>query len=268
MYKKNVLTFIVLGVMFLLIFLFVYIEGRESRELKNSEFPYLTMVSDEDMFYSVSNNLNKLFLYANEDYDNINYIVKGNINYNDYQNVSFSVNEEMVISHLNLYKYYIKGKFYTDYFDALSTYLRDGYFVLNYDKNTNSFLIEVIDEEEYNNASNDKQIYSVIDSNSYNSFENISVSDKSRVFTYFYDFKNKLLNDIELSYGLVDNDTKVKYFDSLDKYKKYFEELDNIDVVYYSVNDNVIGIKDNNDIEYIFNISGILKYSVTINIVS
>lgn len=268
MYKKNFLTFIVLGIVFALMFLFVYIKGKDNRELKKSEFPYLTIVSDEDMFYSVASNLNKLFLYSNDDYDNINYIVKENFNYNDYQNVSFSISEEKVISHLNLYKYYIKGKFYTDYFDTLSTYLRDGYFVLNYDMNTNCFLIELIDEEEYNNASNIKQVYNVIDKNLYNSFESVNISDKSRAFTYFYDFKVKLLNDIELSYSLIDSDTKEKYFDSFNKYKGYFDELDNIDIVSYSVSDNIIGIKDNNGNEYIFNIYGVLKYNVTINIFS
>ena len=44
------------------------------------------------------------------------------------------------------------------------------------------------------------------------------------------------------------------------------KNINNISLVEYSVNDNTIGIKDNYNNEYLFNITNILSYDVTINI--
>ena len=88
--KKNVITFIVLGIIFVGIFIFVYISGKDNRDKDNTEFPNLTIVTDENMYFSVSNNLSKIFTYSE---DKIKYIVKNEIDYNDYMDASFVVEE-------------------------------------------------------------------------------------------------------------------------------------------------------------------------------
>lgn len=259
--KKNVITFIVLGVIFVGIFIFVYISGKDNRDKGNTEFPNLTIVTDENMYFSVSNNLSKIFNYSE---DKLKYIVKNEINYNDYMDVSFVVEEEKVISHLNLYKYYVKGSIYTDYNGIPNTFIREGYYVLNYCKDNNTFNIEIIDKDIYDNASNIERVFEIIDKNDYNSFEYDTISDKSRAIMYFEDFKSKLKNNINDVYNIISSDTKDKYFNDIDSFREYFNNISSMDMISYSVNENIIGVKDNNDIEYIFSIYGILRYKIEI----
>lgn len=263
MKKRDIITFIVLGVIFLIIFLILYINKNNKQEEAKTEFKELTVVTDETMFLSVSSNINKAFSYVNNNNINLDYVFK-NIIKNDYQNMTFEATEMFVVSRLNLYKYYVKGEFYREIMDEPITLLKKGYIILNYDINNVTYSIEIIDEKTYNNAKNIDYIFEEISRNKYNQFEYYNLNNKSKSSLYFNDFTKISYSDPESAYELLVTETKNKYFNTSTDYENFIIKHPNMTIKEYSVNNNTIAIKDNYGNEYIINTNGILKYNVKI----
>lgn len=263
MNKRNIVTLIILAIIFVIVFLIIFLTGGNKDNVK-SEFEELTLVTNESTFLSVSNNIDKLCLYASGESNKIDYISKDDINIDEYKNLSFKATEVYVISNKYLYKYYVKGSFYVNLMDTVSKYVKDGYFILNYDINNGTYNIEVINEKKYTNAKNEEYIFEEIDSNDYNRFEYTNLNAKSRALLYFNDFIDKLYYSNEEAYDLLSSDSKDNDFNDIKEFKKFINKYNDIILKDYSVNGNEIGIKDNYGNEYIFEITYVLKYSVTI----
>lgn len=263
MNKKNIVTLIILAMVFIIIFLTIFVTTN-NKDKNKSEFKKLTLVTDESTFLSVSNNIDKICLYATNEDKKIELILKDEVDVEQYKNLLFKADEVYVISNIYLYKYYVKGSFYTNTMDNVSKFVKDGYFILNYDINNKSFNIEVINKKRYENAKDEKYIFEEIESNDYNTFEYTNLNAKSRALLYFNDFINKVYTNTEEAYNLLNEETKDKKFETVDEFKKFVNVHNNIQLVEYSVNGNEIGIKDNYNTEYIFNISYVLKYNVKI----
>ena len=267
MKKRDLITLGILAVIFLIIFIVIFLtRNKEEEVIENTEYNNLTLLTDESMFLSISRNINKITEYANNDSNVISYIVNNDIEINDYKNVSFEADEIYVVSRLNLYKYYVKGSLYRNVMDEASLFIRDEYFILNYDIDKLSYNIEVIDKNTYDNASSINYIFESINKNDYNRFEYSSLSPKTRAVMYFNDFLDLVYTNTEEAYNLVSSDTKQNYFNTYDDFKNFISNHNNISLKEYSVNNSEIGIKDNYNNEYIFEISYVLKYNVTINI--
>ena len=264
MKKRDVTTLIILGAIFLFIFIIIMLFTNKEEKIKEkTEYNKLTLVTEESTFLSITDSINKICELANQDIS-LSFIVKSDIDKNDYKNKIFKGEEIYVVSRLNLYKYYIKGVFYTDLMDSIPEYVSEGYFVLNYDINNSAYNIEIISEEQYNNASSEEYIFETINNNEYNRFKYTNLSPKNRASMYFYDYLNKMYYETEKAYNLLTNDTVGNYFSTLDEFKDYISKCNNSSMKEFSVEDNKIGIKDNYGNEYIFEISYILKYNVTI----
>lgn len=265
MKKRDIITIIVLGIIFCIIFLIAYINKDNNNGVENSFEAKLNLLTEENTFLSVSNNINKLFEYSTND-TLLRFITKDEINKQDYQNKSFEAEEIYVVNKNNLYKYYVKGNVYLVTEESSSEFIRKEYFVLNYDKSNKCFSIDLISENAYENAKKEKYIFETINKNNYNEFEYTYLSDKSRALMYFNDFLYKVYTNKKEAYNLVSNDTKEQYFNTYEEFEKFIKNHNNIIVKEYSVNGNEIGIKDNYNVEYVFEISYILNYNVTINI--
>ena len=264
MKKRDIITLIVLTIIFLLIFAIVMLNNNQGEDKKNkTEYDKLSLVTDESVFLSVSNSINKICEYSNNNIS-LNFIMKNDIEKKEYKNLTFKAEEISVISKLNLYKYYIKGNFYTDMMNQISEYVKTDYFILNYDINNSSYNIEKITEEKYNNALNDNYIFETINPNDYNRFKFQNLSPKSRASMYFYDFINKIYYDTEKAYELLADESKINHFNTFEEFNNNYKNK-NISMTEFSVEDNQIGIKDNYGNEYIFEIAYIMKYIVTIN---
>lgn len=265
MKKRDTITLIILGTIFLTIFLIVIINARNSDKLKDkTEFNELTLLTDESTFMSITNNINRIFDYSNSNPHVFNLIVKNEPNIKDYNDINFNSNEIYVVSQVNKYKYYIKGTINVEIMDEIPEKVRDEYILLNYDMKNTTFNIEIIDEERYKNANNEKYIFENINTNEYNKFDYISLNRKSKAQVYFNDFIEKMYYNTEEAYNLLTTDTQTRYFKTLNDFEKFVSNTNSFDIKQFSVEGNRIGIKDTNNNEYVFEISYILTYNVTI----
>jgi len=267
MKKRDVITLAILLLIFGVIFIVMYINKEEEDDPSSkTEFNKLTLLTDESVFLSVSNSINKICEYSNYNPQLLNFIVKDNINSDNYVNMSFRAEYIYVVSELNLYKYYIKGSFYQEIMDQEAKYIKTEYFILNYDMNTSAFNIEIINSDIYDNAKEEKYIFEVIDNNDYNRFEYTSISQKTKAIMYFNDFITKVYSSSEDAYNLLSSETKNNYFNTYEEFLTFIQTHDNITLESYSIGENEIYIKDNYNIEYSFEINYVLNYNVTINI--
>ena len=266
MKKRDIITLAILAIIFIIVFAILYIkkENKDETVTKN-EYAQLSLLIDESIFLSVSKNINKICEYANNNEQALDFIMKNDIYSDNYKNLSFNAKQIYVVSKYNLYKYYIKGSLYREIMDTEPEFVKEEYFILNYDMKNTSYNIEIINEERYRNAKNEEYIFETINSNEYNRFEYSNVSPKTRALMYFNDFVNKMYSNPEEAYNLLDNETRQKYFNTYGEFKNYILNHMDISLVEYSVTDNKIGIKDNYNTEYIFEITYILRYNVKIN---
>lgn len=254
MKKKDIITIIVLLVIFGIIFLIASINKDDEVEInKKTEYHEITLVTDEDIFLSVSNNISKSFEHSD-------YIIKNNI----YKNMSFKAEKMYVVSKGSLYKYYVEGALYQITENA-PKYIRKEYFILNYDINSKAYNVETINKEIYTDAKNEEYKFENIDVNNYNNFEYITLTDKNRASMYFNDFIEKMYLYPEEAYNLLSNVTKERYFNTFKDFEKFIKKYKSITLKEYGATDKQIGILDNNGIQYTFDISYILKYNVTID---
>lgn len=265
MKKRDIVTLVILGSIFIIIFLIVIISGRNYENIKEqTEFNELTLLKDESTFMSITNNINRIFDYSDNNSRIFNLVVKNEPNIKDYSNISFNSKEIYVVSQVNKYKYYIKGTINVELMDEIPEYVRDEYILLNYDMENTTFNIEIIDKDRYNDAKNEKYIFENINNNDYNKFDYISLSPKSKAQLYFNNFLEKMYYSTEEAYTLLTTETKNTHFKTLDEFKSFISGIESLSIKEFSVEGDRIGIKDTNNNEYVFEISYILKYNVTI----
>lgn len=264
MSKKDLITIVILLIISAFIALLIFIIKDEEVEIKKeTEFNKLTLLTDETTFLSISDAINKVCEYATSESEIVEYILKDEVNIEDYKSTSFKAEEIYVISRSNLYKYYIKGNLYEEIMDELPKFTRQEYFVLNYDINSSRYNIEVINQKTYNDIKFIEHKFENIEKNNYNIFEYNVLGDKERAILYYNDFLEKIISSPIEAYDLLTEDTKEYYFKEYKDFEKFINENYD-DIKEYSVNSNQIGIKDTNGNEYVFNISYVLKYTVDI----
>lgn len=265
MKKRDVVTLIVILAIFLIIFAIIMFNGSwRSKEDAKSEYEEFSLLTDESSFLSVVKNINKICDLANNDVFGLNFIMKDEITANEYKNMSFTADTIYVVSKANLYKFYVKGTFQVEIMDEIPEYVKDGYFILNYDMGSSSYNIEIIDKERFLNASSEEYIFESIESNDYNTFDYTSLNQKSRALMYFNDFVKKMYYEGENAYDLLSVDTKEEYFNTYADFQDFIVNYGNGSMVEFSSKDNKVGIIDNYGNEYVFEISYILNYTVTI----
>ncbi len=175
---------------------------------------YFTMLEVEDR--------NVLMAYLNENYIDNNNINNNNIltvleQYNDYN--TYRTAEMYELANFSITTYYVKGRI-----DQ-----KNVYFIVHLDVNNQTFDIEPITEDFYNDRINNKKDAEEdgvqdIAKKVYNSFVYKDLNDEVISKLYFADYIKTMLTDSEEAYNLLDKEYQEKRFDSLDEFNNYIQE--------------------------------------------
>ncbi len=283
MKKANIVTIVVLIILFAIIIGIQILLRKNSMIKEQSEFNEIEIVSDNTTFFSVSSNINKLYNYYNDNNNeklysilNSSYIEQNNLNkenlllnFNSLDSKAFGAKEIYVVSKINLYKYYVYGYEKNNSMDELGYIMSEKYYILNLDINTRRFNIELIDESEYTKATTRKKFnFDLIQKNNHNIFEYLNVNDQTIATIYFNEYKNNLMHNPEYIYERISLGTKEKYFSTIDKFNNYIkdntEEILNSSVTEYTKSGPSYLIVDNYKNEYTFRINKIMDYTISI----
>lgn len=264
--KRDKITIAILLFIFLIIFVIIYFfRSNEEEIIKETEFNELTLVDDDSILLSLSNNIDKICRYSDTAEQALKYIASDDIVANSYKNMTFKIEQAYVISRSSLYKYYIKGSFYTEIMDETPVLEKTEYFILNLDTSKLTFNVEKIDKVTYDTASQkEKEDFIEVNRNDYNSFEYTSLTSKNRAILYFTDFIENAYLDPEKAYNKLTISTQDDYFNTLEDFKDFLNSNEEITAVEYNINGSEINIKDNNENEYVFRVVYYLKYDVEI----
>lgn len=121
--------------------------------------------------------------------------------------------------------------------DLKNTYLRDLYVVVNTDKNNNTFSIEPMLNENYNDIDEIKIDYpdTEILKNENNQIQKLNLNDEYIAQKYLDYYKKLALGRPDIVYELMDDEYKEKRFGSLEIYEQYIDEnRDDIKVIQLS----------------------------------
>ena len=112
-----------------------------------------------------------------------------------------------------------------------------------------------------------------IPKNNYNTFSFVNVDDSTIINDYLSNFKNLLINDVDSSYELLNEDYKTNKFGTIDEYKKYVDNNINyllsitIDKYKKDVTENGTRYTciDENGNYYVFEETAIMQYKVLLD---
>ena len=96
----------------------------------------------------------------------------------------------------------------------------------------------------------------------------VNVSEEMMARTYFSDFRSLVINEIDKSYLVIDNDYRKAKFSNIEEYKNYMRGLNlgNVKIAKYNVGSKngkrVYIIYDNKGNYYAFKIDGVMQYTV------
>ncbi len=287
MIKENKITIIILLIVFSIIGIVVYFINRNQLELdeknKTTEYHELVLLSDESLFFSISENINNLCkMISNGFRDNVydildkDYTFENNISidnvlsyFTDYQNTSFQASEIYVISNKNNYIFLVQGYLKNDVMDQVN-YIKDTKnYVLYYNIDESSYAIYPIDKGKYEKliVSNDFK-FKTISHNDNNNF-NITNYDESIIAAIYYnDIISNIYSNPSYIYDKIGTRTKNKYFNTLEEFIDYTSKNDLITsgmLEKYNKVSNTYNLVDSNNTLYTVNVIHGLNYSVEIS---
>ena len=162
-----------------------------------------------------------LMTYLNENYINDNNIHEDNIltvleKYEDYN--TYRTAEMYEIANFNVTTYYVKARI--DH--------KDIYFIVHLDVNNQTFDIEPITEENYQNREQmgSSEIQNITNK-VYNYYVYKDLNDEVTSKLYFADYIKTMLTDSEEAYELLDEEYREKRFSSIDEFNTYIQNNTN-----------------------------------------
>ena len=298
MKKKKIIRFAIILFIFLAIFLIVYTinvlssNQEEFYEEKAEEsIPYeMSLVNEYSYFFSVVNILNSYL----DDLKDENTEALLNVLHTEYLN-SYQINEYNIYEHLdkldnglnytfkanimayktdenlNRYLYYVKGDIIENGFEENKVFKKDVMFLVNVDYENITYAIYPLNYlYEILPIINP---YNEILKNVNNELIGSNVITKDYICNlYLSDFIEKVSNNVEDSYDLLDSDFRKKEFAKKSKYIEYMNNNKNklsyqiYECSSLSGNSNVYEIKDMNFNTYIFTEESIMNYKVEFTI--
>jgi len=130
------------------------------------------------------------------------------------------------------------------------------------------YLFTINDKDILNDTIED---YTYLKNYSSNEYVPVYVTEEDMIKKYLNDYKNNMLNDVEVAYNSLNKEYRDKRFGSLDKYKEYVNNSISIstysmEVDKYSVSsmsgDKVFNIYDKSGNQYIIREKSIMNYEV------
>lgn len=285
--KSNIKLYLLLLILFLIIAIIIILFGREEN-LQNKEFNFnddMKIVDDYNTFFFVNTNINNFISkIGNQNGEDViklldnNYVKDNNITINNVldkfsyygNNMSFSSKHMYYREVDNNYIYYVSGEIFVEQLDLIE--VKDDNFQILLLVDYNNFTMSVIpitsDDELSKYILNTKNI--VIEKNEFNAIiPGGSVSNMMICSLYLSNFLNMLYKNVDESYNLLSNDTKLE-FSNIDNYKTFIN--DNLSKLSYDIDKCIVDesnirkyyINDVNGNEYIFTEISIMNYNVDI----
>ena len=268
--------------------------------LENNANKYFTVKSIIDNFNTYVSYLNTsvsklgLIVPAGKEDEALQKYKQNGLNYinnmlaNNYK-VKYSADDNYIYNMLKNYS----GKSYniTDMYVVEDSAYINTYFVYgNYDSTEFNYIV-ILDKYNYtfeiylNNYFSEKgyskkDISSMktlniekIEKNNYNGFEYKSINEEQIAKQYYEDFLNKMKNNSEAAYNLLDNEYKEKRFGDVNSFKQYVQNIINTNMerklVSYSVtkygNYTEYVCQDNFGNNFIFKATGVMNYTVILD---
>ena len=228
---------------------------------------YAKIVSDEQIATNV-------YGLLSENYITVNNITESNVfDFVDSitEDVIFLPTRMNVLERENVQIYSVYGIEYT----LNNTYLKDAYFIVTLDRNNSTFSIEPLDNE-YSSIDdielqNNNDIS--IETTSYNTYTETSVSYEDVAKNYIYSYKTLALVKPDMAYNLLDEEYRNQKFGSLENFESYVNDnrqtIQQINLQQYQVNNYDDYIQyvmiDQNDKYYIFNEAAVMDYTLMLD---
>lgn len=149
----------------------------------------------------------------------------------------------------------------------------DYYFIVYTDTGNMTYIIEPITKEQYQSIVNSETELQnkEITANNYNKLIYITTNEETIVTRLLYDYKQKALNEPEEAYELLDNEYREAKFTDVDDFIKYIQKskISSAMLSQYEkrIKDNSTQYicVDQNGNYYIFNVTGVMQYSVILD---
>lgn len=225
------------------------------------------------LFINIANkNLSKVLNVLNSNYINENNIDENNLL--EKLNISYS---EFLIQEVYSSENETNGKFYIYGLgkNLKKEILEEIYFILDVDYENFTYEIYPITSNIYLEAKKGNQEEVKTKTIRKNNDNNITITDKTTedlIQKYLYDYKSKIIYDIEKSYECLDDEIKEGKLKTIDLYKKYIKDNKKIKEItgIKSYNKQIKGeyieysVIDENGISYIINAKELMNYKIKI----
>ena len=279
MKKDDIKTLIVIVIVCAICLILVLIFSRE----KNTD--KLEAVKEYNTYFSVTNYMNSYISYlSNNDGEAVysmlskEYISKNNINQNNVFNIvdTYDPNSLLTLKITSIkqvkvtsssYIYYIKGQLLKNTFDNTEIINNNYEVLLLADYKTLSESVYPIEGNNYEKIINSIKKVN-IEKNEYNKIKSSSLTNSETICVlYLSNYVDKLNNDIEESYKLLNDNMKEKYA-TIDMFKAYLEvnkEKITTKAEKCAKEGNSYMVIDANNNNYTFYEESVMNYKVSVN---
>ena len=295
MNKKKIIRFSIIIAIFLIIFGIVFLLNKDkiyqnsNEEYKIDIIPYnMQVVNEYSSFFSVVNILNNylnfihdynseaLFQILDQEYIDLYNIDEDNLydnvgNFKDSLQLSFKAKNMAYKDYSNKYLYYVKGDIIANNFEDNEVILSDVMFLVSIDYDNITYAIYPVkylyDKLPINNP--EKEIIN----NSYNELSGSNIiTDDYICNLYLNDFIDKINNNIDDTYYILNEDFRRKQYSKKEDYISFMNN--NKDKLSYQVfscslvsgKNHIYEIKDMNFNSYTFIEESIMNYKVEFTI--
>lgn len=251
-----------------------------------NNFKKLASVEDYDVFFTVNNEINSFFnliIVGNKEkiFDILdkNFVVTNNLNNSNVlsnfdffnTNCSFKVKKMDYVKIGKNFLYFVNGQIIENTF--IETEVKDENFkiIVLHDISNNTYAIYPVFNNNYKEVINSIKKINISKSTFNNIVKNYSYTDVDICKLYFADYYDKLINDIDGAYKLL-NSNMLERFSNYADFEKYI--LDNTNKITSSTklckmdkygNERIYTVIDSNENSFVFYENGIMKYKVNIS---
>lgn len=276
---KLIISMFIVTIIIIITIIALLVINRKQVDLKNSNpdtlaFTNIEKLNSKDLFFIINNNINTYYQYIQkQEKEKIDTIAKeGSIMKATSIGVFYS--EEMyVLDKINNITVYVKGVIRDKSIENIY------YLILNMDYLNNTFSIESLKKEEFENAKNNKiderYVQDIrIQEKVYNKINEKTFTDFEILKYYFEDYKYKVLYKQEDAFNLIDARYKEEKFgNDIENYKEYIknnkDNIQNANIVRHGITKNGQFVEyiciDNYNNYYKFNETGINKYTIILD---
>lgn len=183
--------------------------------------------TEKSILHSITNNINSYFNYIKAENNTAVSELGGNNTYKIDDDVKYVVKQVYSTENLQMIKYFTYGILTISNGDFTAED-EEVYIEIIIDKDNNSYNIVNITKEQYQNRNELSQDEDIeILQGQYNKFEYIYLDSANMMQAYLDDFSFNILNDIEKTYNMLDEEYRNKRFGKIENFITYVQEKQN-----------------------------------------